>query len=50
MIKLTNDTNENKTIELDKNQGVCQGIFIPFGITSDDDVINIRNGGFGSTN
>ena len=26
-----------------------QGIFVPFGITTDDDVDTIRNGGFGST-
>lgn len=50
MIKVTNDTNENKTIELKNNQGICQGIFIPFAITVDDEVTNVRNGGFGSTN
>lgn len=27
-----------------------QGIFTPYGITVDDNVVNIRNGGFGSTN
>lgn len=50
MIKVTNDTNENKTIDLTKNQGICQGIFMPFGITEDDEATSIRNGGFGSTN
>lgn len=26
-----------------------QGIFVPYGITEDDDATGIRNGGFGST-
>lgn len=26
-----------------------QGIFLPFGITTDDDATAVRNGGFGST-
>ncbi len=48
-IKITNDTNENRTIELKKGTGFAQGIFIEYGITYDDDVQDIRNGGFGST-
>ena len=47
--KITNDTNEGKTIEIKANQGFMQGIFVEFGITVDDDAIEIRNGGFGST-
>ena len=35
---------------VEKNKGICQGIFFEFGITEDDDVIETRNGGFGSTN
>lgn len=27
-----------------------QGIFVEYGITIDDDVTTVRNGGFGSTN
>ncbi|MDO5121963.1 MAG: deoxyuridine 5'-triphosphate nucleotidohydrolase, partial [Erysipelotrichaceae bacterium] len=34
--KLTNDTIENKTVELKKGTGMVQGIFLPFGITEDD--------------
>ena len=49
-LKLSNDTKEGKVLELEKNKGVCQGIFIEFGITIDDDTIGKRNGGFGSTN
>ena len=47
--KITNDTNENKTIELKKHDGFMQGIFIEYGITVDDDASEVRNGGFGST-
>lgn len=47
--KLTNDTNEEKTVELQCGTGFMQGIFVEYGITVDDDVTAIRNGGFGST-
>lgn len=47
--KITNDTNEDKTIELKKHDGFMQGIFIEYGITVDDDATEVRNGGFGST-
>lgn len=47
--KLTNDTNENKTVELEAGKGFMQGIFVEYGITMDDDVTAVRNGGFGST-
>lgn len=48
-IKITNDTNENKTVQLKKGTGFAQGIFVEYGITFDDDVTDIRNGGLGST-
>lgn len=48
-IKVTNCSNENKTIELNAGDGFAQGIFLPFGITEDDECAEIRNGGFGST-
>lgn len=47
--KITNATNEEKTIEVLKGQGFVQGIFIPFGIAIDDEVNEERVGGFGST-
>lgn len=47
--KLTNDTNEGKTVELKSGTGFMQGIFVEYGITMDDDVQTVRNGGFGST-
>ncbi|MBR4341865.1 MAG: deoxyuridine 5'-triphosphate nucleotidohydrolase [Lachnospiraceae bacterium] len=53
MIKVTNcsgiGNSEGKTIELKKGQGFAQGVFLPFGITADDEAEGIRNGGFGST-
>ena len=49
-LKLSNDTKEGKVLELEKNKGICQGIFFEFGITIDDDTVEKRNGGFGSTN
>lgn len=48
-VKITNDSNQGKTIEIKAGAAICQGIFIPFGITADDNAIAIRNGGFGST-
>ena len=48
-IKLTNDSNEGKTVEVEKGTGMVQGIFLQYGITEDDDAEGIRNGGFGST-
>ena len=47
--KITNDSNEGKTLEIKAGQGFMQGIFVEYGITFDDDVKSIRNGGFGST-
>lgn len=48
-IKITNDTNEGKTIDIPKGTGFAQGIFVEYGITLDDEADGVRNGGFGST-
>lgn len=48
-LKLSNDTNNEKTITVDRGDGIAQGIFMEYGITYDDEVYGIRNGGFGST-
>jgi dUTP pyrophosphatase len=47
--KITNDSNENKTLEIKQGTGFMQGIFVEYGITIDDDATETRNGGFGST-
>ena len=48
-IKITNDSNEGKTVQVKAGSGFAQGIFVEYGITVDDDAQGIRNGGFGST-
>ena len=47
--KITNDSNEGRIVEIKKNTGFIQGIFLEYGITYDDIVEEIRDGGFGST-
>lgn len=39
----------NQDILLKKGSAFCQGIFLQYGITFDDDANKERNGGFGST-
>ena len=48
-VKITNDTKEGKTVQIPENTGFMQAIFVEYGITVDDDVTDIRNGGLGST-
>ncbi|TAH66154.1 MAG: deoxyuridine 5'-triphosphate nucleotidohydrolase, partial [Anaerolineaceae bacterium] len=43
--KLTNDSNEGKTVNVEEGTGFMQGIFVEYGITFDDDASDIRNGG-----
>ncbi len=49
MIKITNNSLEGKTVEVDSGSAFAQGIFLEYGITEDDDADGIRDGGFGST-
>lgn len=46
-IKLVNRGDKPVTIHF--GEAFAQGIFLPYGITVDDDTDGIRNGGFGST-
>ena len=48
-IKITNDSNEGKMLQIKAGESFAQGIFVPFGITMDDECDGVRNGGFGST-
>lgn len=48
-VKLTNDSNEGKTVSVEQGTGMVQGIFMQYGVTIDDEVTEVRNGGFGST-
>lgn len=47
--KIMNDSREEKTLFVAAGTGFAQGIFVEYGITVDDDVTMLRNGGFGST-
>ena len=47
--KITNCSNEGKTVNIAAGTGFMQGIFTKFCITVDDDAEGVRNGGFGST-
>lgn len=46
-IKMTNLGDKPLTVE--KGKAFAQGVFLPFGITVDDECENVRTGGFGST-
>lgn len=48
IIKMTNMS--NNTLHIDVGDAFCQGIFIQYGLTIDDNCTNIRTGGIGSTN
>lgn len=46
---ITNDSNEGKILELKAGDRFIQGIFVPYGVTEDDNVTAIRKGGYGSS-
>ena len=48
-VKITNDSNEGRTVLIPEGTGFAQGIFVPFGIADGDEAAEKRNGGFGST-
>lgn len=50
MISLSCDSHFDKAAEVSAGKAFVQAIFVPFGITSDDDAGGQRTGGFGSTN
>ena len=49
MVKFMNDSRDASTLVIEKGTGMVQGIFMPFGITMDDEVNQERKGGLGST-
>lgn len=49
MIKITNDSRQRNTCVFEYGAKFCQGIFLPYGITFDDNVCTNRDGGLGST-
>ncbi len=48
-LRMTNDSREGKSLRVPTGTAFAQGIFLPFGITVDDEVRAVRNGGLGST-
>lgn len=49
MIRLTNESLENKTLDLEAGSAFAQGIFLPYGVCMGDNADKLRTGGFGST-
>ena len=47
-VKLTNTG--DRPLSVAAGEAFCQGVFVPFGLTEDDDASAERTGGFGSTN
>lgn len=47
--KITNNSQEGKTVKIPAGTGFMQGIFLEYGITVDDEAGDVRNGGLGST-
>ena len=47
--KVTNDSVEDKILDVKTGDGFLQAIFIPYGITYSDDAKGVRDGGMGST-
>ena len=48
-IKIVNANEEGKTLTIHRGDAFAQGIFLPFGVTEDDDATEKRVGGFGIT-
>ena len=48
-VPLTNDSKEGKTCVIRTGEGFAQGVFLPYGVTEDDEATDRRTGGFGST-
>ena len=50
MIKITNHSIQNKTLELEQGKAFAQGVFVKFYKTINDEAKLTRSGGMGSTN
>ncbi|MCL2843263.1 MAG: deoxyuridine 5'-triphosphate nucleotidohydrolase [Oscillospiraceae bacterium] len=49
LVKISNDSLTGKQFHISEGDGFVQGIFLPYGITTDDEAEARRTGGFGST-
>ncbi|MCQ2560832.1 MAG: deoxyuridine 5'-triphosphate nucleotidohydrolase [Clostridia bacterium] len=50
LVQITNDSKSGKTMEIPAGKAFAQAVFLPYGITEDDEAEGERTGGFGSTN
>ena len=48
-IRFEGGTNKERVFNLSKGERICQGLFLPYYTTEDDDADGVRNGGLGST-
>jgi dUTP pyrophosphatase len=48
-LKIRVENNKGKMFSVNSGDGIMQAIFVPFGITDDDNADGVRDGGFGST-
>ena len=48
-IRFNGGINNERKFSLKKGERICQGLFLPYFTTEDDDADGIRNGGLGST-
>ena len=49
MVNIRSDIPGNPPVRINAGQAVCQGVFVPFGVTDDDNATESRHGGLGST-
>lgn len=50
MARITNDSKVGMELRVDRGMGFIQGVFLEYGLTTDDETETVRTGGFGSTN
>ena len=50
MVRITNDSKVGMELRVDRGMGFIQGVFLEYGLTTDDATDTVRTGGFGSTN
>ena len=48
-IRFEGGPNKERVFNLSKGERICQGLFLPYYTTEDDDADGVRNGGLGST-
>ena len=49
MVNIRSDVPCNAPVHIEAGKAVCQALFMPYGVTDDDNTDGVRNGGFGST-